>query len=108
LTPAKSAQSEQNYADGVSKAVANKTRQTAISKMNNTDWQTAAVTKGAPVIGTRIQAALNKWAANWSPMYSTVQQAVTQLPQSTTDYMANINNRLVPVVKAWKQAAGKS
>lgn len=106
LTPAKSNAAEQNYADGVSKAVANKTRQRAISNLSNDDWKNAAVTKGAPIIGTRIQNALDKWMANWSPIYSKVQTAVQALPPKTIDYMANINNRLVPTVKAWKQAAG--
>lgn len=106
LTPAKSDAAERNFADGVGKAIANKTRQREIAKLSNEDWKTAAVSKGAPIIGQRIQGALDKWMANWSPMYAKVQTAVVALPPSTVDYMANINNRLVPTVKAWKQAAG--
>lgn len=108
LTPAKSDASERNYSDGVGKAVANKTRQKRIAGMSNDDWKNAAVNKGAPIIGSRISAALDKWAANFAPVYSKVQSVVTSLPPSTTDYMQNINARLVPTVKAWKQAAGKS
>jgi len=108
LTPAKSDAAERNFADGVGKAVANKTRQRKISAMSNDDWKNAAVTKGAPIIGTRIQQALDKWAANFAPVYSKVQSTVSALPPSTTDYMQNINARLIPTVKAWKQAAGKS
>lgn len=106
LTPAKSDAAERNFADGVSKAVANKTRQRKIAQLSNDDWKNAAVQKGAPIIGSRIQGALDKWMANWSPIYSKVQTSIASLPPSTTDYMANINNRLVPTVKAWKQAAG--
>ena len=108
LTPAKSDQAERNYSDGVGKAVAGKIRQKAIGQMSNSDWQTAAVTKGAPIIGSRISAALDKWAANFGQVYSKVQTTVTALPPSTTDYMQNINARLIPTVKAWKQASGKS
>jgi hypothetical protein len=108
LTPAKSDAAERNFADGVGKAVAGKTRQRKISAMSNDDWKNAAVTKGAPIIGSRIQAALDKWAQNFGPIYSKVQTAVAALPPSTTDYMQNINTRLVPTVKAWKNAAGKS
>jgi hypothetical protein len=108
LTPAKSDAAERNFADGVGKAVAGKTRQRAIGAMSNDDWKNAAVNKGVPIIGSRIQAALDKWHANWSPIYAQVQSAVTALPPSTTDYMANINARLVPTVKAWKKAAGKT
>jgi hypothetical protein len=107
LTPAKSDAAERNFADGVGKAVAGKTRQKAIAGMSNDDWKTAAVNKGAPIIGTRIQGALDKWGANFGPVYSQVQSKVATLPPSTTDFMANITARLIPTVKAWKQAAGK-
>lgn len=106
LTPAKSDAAERNYADGVGQAVANKTRQRAIASLTNDDWKNAAIQKGAPIIGTRIQNALDKWMANWSPIYAKVQTSVAALPPSTVDYMANINNRLVPTVKAWKTASG--
>ena len=108
LTPAKSDAAERNYADGVGKAVAAKTRQRKISALSNEDWKNAAVNKGAPIIGQRIQGALDKWSANWSPLYAKVQSAVSALPPSTTDFMANINSRLIPTVKAWKNAAGKA
>jgi hypothetical protein len=108
LTPAKSDAAERNYSDGVGKAVANKTRQRKIAAMSNDDWKNAAATKGAPIIGSRIQGALDKWAQNFAPVYSKVQTTVSALPPSTTDFMQNINQRLVPTVKAWKQAAGKA
>jgi len=108
LTPAKSDAAERNFADGVGKAVANKTRQRKISALSNDDWKNAAIQKGAPIIGTRIQNALDKWMDAFSPIYSKVLTTVSSLPPSTTDFMQNINNRLVPTVKAWKQAAGKS
>lgn len=108
LTPAKSDAAERNYADGVGVAVANKTRQRAIQNLTNEDWKTAAVQKGAPIIGQRIQGSLDKWAANWSPMYSRITALVPTLPAPTIDFMTNINNRLVPVVRAWKQAAGSA
>lgn len=107
LTPAKSDNAERNFADGVGKAVANKTRQKAISGMSNDDWKNAAVNKGAPIIGTRIQGALDKWGAAFGPVYSQVLSRVATLPPATTDFMANINARLIPTVQAWKKAAGK-
>jgi len=106
-TPAASDQAEKNYSDGISKAVAAKRRQTNIKKISNADWQDAAATKGAPIIGERIRGALNKWSANWGPMYDSVTTRVGALPAKTIDFRANINNRLVPVVETWKRAAGK-
>jgi hypothetical protein len=108
LTPAKSDAAEKNYADGVGKAISGKFRQKEIAKMSNEDWKTAATNKGAPIIGDRIRLALDKWSTNWGPKYDAVVAKVAGLPPKTTDWRANINNRLVPTVDAWRKAAGKS
>jgi hypothetical protein len=107
-TPAKSDAAEKNFADGVGKAISQKTRQKAIAAMTNEDWKNGAINKGAPIIGERIRASLNEWAANFGPMYGQVQSRVATLPPKTLDFRANINNRLVPVVETWKKAAGKT
>ena len=108
LTPAKSDAAEKNFADGVGKAISQKTRQKEIAKLTNEDWKNGAINKGAPIIGERIRGALNVWAANWGPMYDQVASRVAALPQKTIDWRANINNRLVPVVETWRKAAGKT
>lgn len=106
-TPAGSEQAETNYAAGVGKAVSEKSRQKGVKTVSNSDWQTAAVSKGAGIIGERIRGALGKWTANWGPIYDSVASTVNALPAKTTDYRANINSRLVPTVEAWKRAAHK-
>ena len=106
-TPAGSDQAEKNFAAAISKVVANKDRQKGVRAVSNADWQTAAATKGAPIIGERIRGALAAWEAEWGPMYDSVSSKVKTLPPATTDFRANINNRLVPTVEAWKKAAGK-
>jgi len=106
--PAKSDQAEKNYADAVSKAVTDKSRQKAIAKVSNESWRTAAVNKGAPIIGERIRGALDKWDNEFGPMYDQVRSKVPTLPPKTTDFRANITKRLVPVVETWKKAAGKT
>ena len=108
LTPSKSDAAEKNYADGVSKAVTNKTRQKGIAKISNEDWKNAAINKGASIIGERIRGSLDKWANNFGPIYDQVASRVAALPPKTTDWRANINNRLVPVVETWRKAAGKT
>jgi hypothetical protein len=107
-TPAKSDVAEKNYADAVSRAVAAKSRQKAVAALNNDVWKTAAVNKGAPIIGERIRGALDKWLGTWGPMYDQVASVVPTLPAKTLDWRANISNRLVKVVETWKKAAGKS
>jgi len=105
--PASSEQAEKNYADAVQRAISNKTRQKKIKEVSNSAWQEAAVRKGAPIIGDRIRASLDKWASNWGPIYDSVASKVATLPPKTTDFRANINNRLVPTVEEWKRASGK-
>jgi len=107
LTPAKSDIAEKNYADAISKAVAEKRRQKKIAEMTNEEWRTAAVDKGVPIIGDRIRAALDKWLTEWGPMYDKITALVPTLPPKTIDWRANINNRLGRVVEAWRKAAGK-
>ena len=108
LGPAKSDVAEKNFAEGISKAVSQKTRQKEIAKMSNEDWKNAAINKGAPIIGDRIRGALEKWSANFGPIYGTVISKVAALPPKTVDWRANINNRLVPVVEQWRKGAGKT
>jgi len=107
-TAAKSDAAESNYAAAISKAVAEKRRQKAIAALSNEDWRSAAINKGAPIIGERIRMALDKWQAKWGAVYDKVVPVVQALPPKTIDWRANINNRLVKVVEAWKKAAGKA
>jgi hypothetical protein len=106
-TAAASDQAEKNFADAMSKAIAAKARQAGVKAVSNANWQTAAITKGAPIIGERIRAALSDWEKNWGPIYDQVASVIPTLPAKTTDFRANINNRLVKVVETWKKAAGK-
>lgn len=108
LTPAGSDVAEKNYGAGVAKAVSAKSRQKGIRAISNEEWRRAAADKGAPIIGARISAAMDKWASNWGPMYDKVATAVAALPPRTVDWRANINNRLVKVVETWRRAAGKT
>jgi len=108
LTPAKSDTAEKNFADAMSKAIAGKNRQKEVAKVTNEEWRKAAKDKGAPIIGDRIRGALDKYVAEWGPMYDQVVSKVTALPPKTLDWRANINNRLVPTVETWRKAAGKS
>lgn len=107
LTPAGSEQAETNYATGVGAAVAGKRRQAAIKRLSNNDWREPAVKKGGAIIGQRIKDAIPKWRTNFTPVLDAMNSAADGAPPRTTDFMANITNRLVPVVEAAKRAAGK-
>jgi len=106
--PAKSEQSEKNFAEAMTKAISAKARQKGVAKVSNEEWKSAAKTKGAPIIGERIRGALDKWETEWGPMYDAVASKVATLPPKGVDWRANINARLVPTVEAWRKAAGKT
>jgi len=105
--PAGSPQAEANYSASMAKVITGKLREKGVKAVSNADWQEAAKTNGAAVIGERIRAALGKWETEFSPIYDQVQAKVRTLPPSTTDFRANITARLVPTVEAWKKGAGK-
>jgi len=106
-TAAASDQAEKNYADAISKAVAEKRRQNAIKALSNDVWVKAAVEKGAKIISDRIRLALPKWRENFGAVYSKILDLLPRLPPKTLDWRSNITNRLMPVVETWKKASGK-
>jgi len=106
-TAAGSDQAERNFADAISKVVANKTRQLAVKKVSNSEWQSQAIEKGGAVIGERVRQALDKQSAKWAPIYSGVQADVMRLPPRTVDFRSNITNRVVGTVESWKKHSGK-
>lgn len=106
-TPAGGDQAEANFADGVAKAVANKSRQKGVRLISNADWQSASANLGAPIIGERVRAGLTKYEANMGPVLDAMNAAADAAPAKGPDFRANITNRLVPVVEAAMKAAGK-
>lgn len=106
-TKAGSDQAEKNFADKMADVIAKKRRQLEVKKVSNADWQNAAINKGGQVIGQRIRESLNKQSENWKPIYEKVQADVIKLPPKTADFRANVNNRVLGTVEAWKKASGK-
>jgi hypothetical protein len=106
-TKAGSDQAEKNFADSMSQVIASKRRQTEVKKVSNATWMDAAITKGGAVIGQRVREALGKQSAAWNPIYDRVQSDVAKLPPKTTDFRANINNRVTGTVESWKKNSGK-
>ncbi len=107
-TPASSDQAEQNYASGVQAAVASGARRSGILNVTNQQWQTAATTKGAGVIGQRIADAIPKYIANFGPILAAMSAEQATLPPRTTSATQNVTNRLIPIIHAAQRAAGKA
>lgn len=106
--PASSQQAEINWSTGVQRAIADGSRITGIQAVSNAAWQAAAVSKGAAVIGQRIVDALPKYQAGFGPILSAMNATAATLPARTTSASQNVNNRLIPIIRAAVEASGKT
>jgi len=102
---ASSEQSEADWLAGVQEAASKKRRQAEIRKVSDSDFNAAALSKGAPVIGSRISAAAPKMATGYEPVRNALSSL--NLPARTTDPDQNIDNRVKAVAHAARKAVGK-
>ena len=86
------------WAAKVAEAAAAKRRQKAIEGVSNGEWRERAMTKGAQQISGAVAASVDKWEDNFRP-YAEALEAV-DLPARTADPIANVQNRVIPVVQA--------
>ena len=98
---------EKNFADAMQKVIQQKARKKGIERVSDEEWKEAAITKGATVIADRIAQSMDKYEKNFGAVYNKARAEFEKLPPRSTDWRANINNRLVKTVEAWKKAAGK-
>ena len=97
---AASDQAEANYAAGVQQAVAAKSRAAGVRRAGDEGWRSGALGKGVQRIASGIQAGLDKYRTNFAPVLAAISAAAASAPPRTTDPIANIDNRLKPVVMA--------
>jgi len=86
------------YEDRMRDEAVLKRRAKAIEKVSDEEFRRAVIQKGVGRIRSGMEAAVDKQAANWAP-YRAALEAVT-LPEKTTDPIANIDNRVKPIVEA--------
>lgn len=95
---ATSSEAEELWKAKMQEAIAAERRRKALERVSESEWKEAAVKKGYSRIGQGMRAAVDKHAKNWAP-YKEALEAVS-LPPRSIDPMANIDNRLKPVVQA--------
>ncbi|MCK5138348.1 MAG: hypothetical protein KAQ85_00765 [Thermodesulfovibrionia bacterium] len=95
---AKGIAAEDLYAAKVQEAIAKKSRAKALAKISDAEWKEAALKKGAPRIASGMAAAKEKYAANMATVLSVIESV--SLPPRTADPMANVDNRVKPIVAA--------
>jgi len=98
---ASSEEAESNFNSAMTTVLASKKRQTRCREVGDSAYREGCRTKGAPIIGSRITASLDKYMNNFGKAYAGVLAVVDGLPRRGLDAMENIDNRLKPTVRAW-------
>ena len=98
---AKGVAAEELYAQRVQEAIASKRRARKLAEVSDEQWRTAAKEKGGARIGPGMSAAKQKFNVGISKVLSTLQSV--SLPPRTADPMANIDNRVKPIVAALRK-----
>lgn len=104
-TKASSTTAETLWAAKIQAAITAKRRQTGCAAVSNATWQALALDKGGNRIGPGMTAGADKWGTKWAK-FKTALEAVT-LPARTADPTTNVNNRLLPIVRALVAAKGQ-
>ena len=89
---------EDLYAQKVQEAVASKRRARKLANVSDDQWRSAAIEKGAARIATGMTASKEKFGTGMSKVLATI-QSVTIAPR-VADPMANVDNRVKPIVAA--------
>ena len=97
---AASEEAAQNFNAKMTIVLAEKKRQTRCRDAGDAPYREGCAAKGAPVIGARITASLDKYMSNLAKVLTPVLAVVDGLPRRGLDAMANIDNRLKPTVQA--------
>ena len=105
--PASSDAAESNWGTGVQRAISSGARREGILAVSNQQWQQAAISKGAAIIGDRITLSLDKYQRNFAPILAAMNQEAAALPARTASAAQNVTNRLLPIIRAAQIAAGK-
>ena len=96
---ASSAEAEELYGQKVQEAVAAKRRQKAVGQVSNAEWQAAAANKGSARIAAGMTAGADKRTRNFEPHRAAIEGV--SLPARSTDPIANVDNRVKPIVQAF-------
>ena len=102
---AKAIAGEDLFAQKIQEAVSAKSRATGISRVSDSEWQSAALDKGASRIGPGMTAAKGKFNTGIAKVISTI-EGVSIAPR-TADPMANVDGRVKPIVAALAAIKGK-
>jgi len=102
---AKSIAGEDLFGQKMSEAISNKSRANGISKVSDSEWQSAALDKGASRIGPGMTAAKAKFGTGIAKVLGAIESV--QIAPRSADPMANVDGRVKPIVAALHAIKGK-
>lgn len=94
----KSKAAEDLWAARVQEAASRRAREAGLADVSDADWKKAAIEKGAARIGAGMNASKEKFGRGMGEVLSTLQGV--SLPARTADPLANVDNRVKPIVSA--------
>lgn len=98
---AKGVAAEDLYAQRVQEAVSAKRRAKKLAEVSDEEWRAAAQTKGARNIASGMAAAKDKFGKGIGKVLDAIHGV--SLPARTADPMANVDNRVKPLVAALRK-----
>lgn len=95
---AKGVAAESLYQQKLQESMADNRRARKLAEVSDEQWRTAAREKGAARIGSGMNAAKDKFGAGIGRVLDTIRG--TSIGPRTADPLANVDNRVKPIVKA--------
>jgi len=106
--PSLSREAATAYQQGVQAAISSGARERGIEGVSNENWRSLSIAKSDRVSqGMSTPQALQKWETNFAPVYSAMLSARAALRPRTQDIAANIQNRVLPIAQAARNAGRK-
>ena len=81
-------------------------RAVALERVSESDWKSRASALGSTRIAEGMRNGAEKQSANYEPIANALRSV--ELPERSADPMANIDNRVKPIVRAMVQASPKN
>ena len=94
------------YEQQMQNAAVLRRRAVALERVSEADWKTKAANLGSMRIADGMRNGAEKQAQNYEPIANALRSV--ELPERSADPMANIDNRVKPIVRAMVQASPKN
>lgn len=92
---------KENYYAALQVVISERLWEKGVEKSDDETWRKGCK-ENAAKLAAHLREALDIWYENWKPKYENVLRIRETLPPKTLDPYTNIDNRLKPIVAAWR------